>query len=359
MPDLYSDTEAPWDLLAKHLAGEASASEEQELHAWITATPKRLPLLTDATRAWERGGTMAEAFTEADVDPAWQRFRVAADLAPAPVLAPEKPAAEGGRVVPLWPTSVASRPWMQLAAAVLLLVGVWGVLRSVWPLSQRQETITVAASAERRQVTLPDGSRVWVNRHSTLSYAADFNSTARVVQLQGEAFFEVKKDHGRPFTVLANETRTQVLGTSFNVRAYGAEDSVEVAVVTGRVAFRPVRRLGTGSDSVLLTPGQRGVIHRVAPTAAVQKPISDPNFRAWQRGELVFDNQTLAQLAQTLARYYDTPVTLANPAIGNCRFTGTFAQANLPQVLRVVSLSANLTVRQSAAGYTLDGPGCP
>jgi ferric-dicitrate binding protein FerR (iron transport regulator) len=245
---------------------------------------------------------------------------------------------------------------MKMAAAVLLLVGVWGVLRSFWPLRKQLETVTVAASTERRQVALPDGSRVWVNRHSTLSYAPDFNRTARVVQLQGEAFFEVKKDHGRPFTVLANETRTQVLGTSFNVRAYGAEDSVEVAVVTGRVAFRPVRRLG--ADSVLLTPGQRGVIHRVAPTAAVQKPIVDPNFRAWQREELVFDDQPLAQLAQTLARYYDTPVTLANPAIGNCRFTGTFARASLPQVLRVVGLSANLTVRQSAAGYTLDGPGC-
>jgi ferric-dicitrate binding protein FerR (iron transport regulator) len=358
MPDLYSDAEAPWDLLAKHLAGEASASEEQVLHAWITATPERLPLLTTATRAWERGGTAAEAFLEADVEPAWQRFRVAAELAPVPVLTPTPapvPAVTKGRVLPLWP---APRQWFQMAAAVLLLVGVWGVLRTFWPLTQQLETITVAASSQRRQTTLPDGSRVWINRHSTLSYAADFNQTARAVQLQGEAFFEVKKDHGRPFTVFANETRTQVLGTSFNVRAYGAEDSVEVAVVTGRVAFRPVRRLPTGSDSVLLTPGQRGVIHRVAPTAAVQKLIVDPNFRAWQREELVFDNQPLAQLAQTLSRYYDTPVTLANPAIGSCRFTGTFVRASLPQVLRVVGLSTNLTVRQSATGYTLDGPGC-
>jgi ferric-dicitrate binding protein FerR (iron transport regulator) len=96
----------------------------------------------------------------------------------------------------------------------------------------------------------------------------------------------------------------------------------------------------------------------VAPTAAVQKPIVDPNFRAWQQQELIFDNQSLDQLAQTLSRYYDTPVTLANPALGSCRFTGTFARASLPQVLRVVSLSANLTVTQSATGYTLDGPGC-
>ncbi|GAB3244927.1 FecR family protein [Hymenobacter seoulensis] len=353
MPDLYSDTEAPWELLAKHLAGEASAPEEQALHAWIRAEPGRLPLLTDAIRAWERGGLVAEAFSAADVEPAWQRFRLAAELAPAPA----EPSPAGGRLLPLRPPTSA-RPWLRVAAAVLLLLGVWGLLRRFWPLSRNPQPVTVAARAERRQITLPDGSRAWVNRNSTLSYAADFARGARVVQLQGEAFFEVKPDHGRPFTVLANQTRTQVLGTSFNVRAYGAEDSVEVAVVTGRVAFRPVRGLGSVPDSVLLTPGQRGVIHRVLPSAAVQKPIVDPNFRAWQRQELVFDNQPLAELARTLARYYDTPVTLGNPAIGACRFTGTFARAELPQVLRVVSLSANLTVRRTATGYLLDGPGC-
>lgn len=356
MTNLYSDTEAPWDLLAKHLAGEATASEEQALHAWIMAEPGRLSLLTTATRAWERGGTLPEAFSEADVDRAWEQFRGAANLAPPAMhIAPPPGPTPQARVLALWP---APKAWMQLAAAVLLLLGVWGLLRTFLPLNQQMETIRVAAGAQRQQVTLPDGSKVWVNRHSTLSYAADFNQRARVVQLQGEAFFEVKKDRRRPFTVLANETRTQVLGTSFNVRAYGAEDSVEVSVVTGLVAFRPARQVANRPDSVLLTPGQRGVIHRVAPTAAVQKPIVDPNFRAWQRDELVFDNQTLAQLAQTLSRYYDTPVTLANPAIGSCRFTGTFARTDLPQVLQVVSLSANLTVRQSATGYTLDGTGC-
>jgi ferric-dicitrate binding protein FerR (iron transport regulator) len=352
MPELYSDPEqTPWELLAKHLAGEASASELQELYAWVAASPNRLALLTDATRAWERGGSTAETFTAADVLPAYQRFRVAAGLAPA---APATTRPEG-RVVPLWP---AARPWLRVAAAVFLLLGIWGLLRRFLPLAP-SSTVTVAAGAERRQTTLPDGSRVWVNRHSTLRYAADFNATARVVELQGEAFFDVQKNQGRPFTVLANQTRTRVLGTSFNVRAYGAEDSVEVAVVTGRVAFSPVRPLTAGTDSVLLTPGQRGVIHRVMPTAAVQKPIVDPNFRAWQRQELVFDNQSLAQLSQTLSRYYDTPVTLANPALGRCRFTGTFAHASLPEVLRVVGLSANLTVRPAGAGYTLDGPGCP
>ncbi|KAA9331591.1 DUF4974 domain-containing protein [Hymenobacter busanensis] len=353
MLDFYSDTDAPWELLAKHLAGEASASEQAELHRWLTAQPSRLRILTDATRAWERGGHVAEVFTEADVAPAWQRFRASAGLQPAADMAPA--AAPEARLIPMWRPA---QPWLRVAAAVLLLLGVWAIARTFLQSRLGAQPVTIAATGQRQLTTLPDGSRVWVNRNSTLTYAADFNQTDRVVQLKGEAFFEVQKDHGRPFTVLAGDTRTRVLGTSFNVRAYAAEDSVEVAVVTGRVAFSPDRRKLTVQDSVLLTPGLRGVIRRNDPAVAVQKPITDPNFRAWQRDELVFENQTLAQVAQTLSRTYGTPVVLSKPALQNCRFTGTFAHAELPQVLRVVSLSANLSVSQTTDGYTLDGPGC-
>jgi ferric-dicitrate binding protein FerR (iron transport regulator) len=356
MPHLSADPEAPWELLAKHLAGEASAREQAELHQWLTATPSRLRLLTDATRAWERGGHVAEVFTEADVEPAWQRFRVAAGLSAAPLaVTPPAPAETEGRVVPLWGQS---QTWLRVAAAVLLLVGFWAVARTFLA-PRRADTVTVAAGPQRQLTTLPDGSRVWVNRNSTLTYAADFNQETRLVKLQGEAFFEVTKNPNRPFTVLAGDTRTRVLGTSFNVRAYATEDSVEVAVVTGRVAFSPDRHKVSVQDSVLLTPGLRGVIRRNAPAVAEQRRITDPNFRAWQQDELVFDNQPLGQVAATLSRYYGTPVALSRPELANCRFTGTFHQAELPQVLRVVSLSANLSVTQSTDGYTLDGPGCP
>jgi transmembrane sensor len=358
MPHLFVDPEAPWELLAKHLAGEATADEQAELHHWLTAAPSRLRLLTDATRAWERGGHVAEVFTEANVEPAWQRFSAAAGLATMPVPAPvETPVAAepAGRVLPLWSPA---QPWMRVAAAVLLLVGFWALART-FLLPRTAATVTVAAGAQRQLTTLPDGSKVWVNRNSTLRYAADFGQGSRTVRLKWEAFFEVQKDPSRPFTVLAGDTRTRVLGTSFNVRAYATEDSVEVSVVTGRVAFSPDYHKVAVQDSVLLTPGLRGVIRRTAPALATQQRITDPNFRAWQQDELVFENQSLNQVARTLSRHYGTPVELSRPELANCRFTGTFHQAALPQVLRVVSLSANLSVTQSADGYTLDGPGCP
>ena len=295
MADFLSDSDVPWELLAKHLAGEASALEQKQLHHWLAAEPSRLQLLTDATRTWERGGNGAKVFTEADVEPAWQRFQANAGLAPAPQPVEASPA----RVVPMWSTPAGI---MRIAAALALLVGVWGVVRTWLPKKLGNQEITVAAGPKIQLTTLPDGSRVWVNRNSTLTYGADFNDAAREVRLQGEAFFEVKKDHGRPFTVLANDTRTRVLGTSFNVRAYPAEDSVEVAVVTGRVSFQPSSRANATPADSLLLPGRRGVIYKQAPLVAVQRAITDSNFRAWQRQELVFTNQPIREVAQDLSR---------------------------------------------------------
>ncbi|WP_324674429.1 FecR family protein [Hymenobacter sp. GOD-10R] len=350
MADFLPDSDVPWELLAKHLAGEASASEQQQLHHWLAVEPSRLQLLTDATRTWERGRNTMKAFTEADVEPAWQRFRTSAGLAPTP------PAeASPARVVPMWSTPIGI---MRIAAALALCIGVWGLMRAWLPKKLGTQEVTVAAGPKIQLTTLPDGSRVWVNRNSTLTYGANFNGATREVRLQGEAFFEVKKDHGRPFTVLAHDTRTRVLGTSFNVRAYPAEDSVEVAVVTGRVSFLPSSRVKPAAPDSLLLPGRRGVIYKETPLVVAQHSITDFNFRAWQRQELVFDNQPLREVAQDLARYYGTPVKLARPALGECRFTGSFRQVTLSQALHIVSLSAGLTVAQSAEGYVLDGAGC-
>ena len=354
MPDFYADSHTPWELLAKHLAGDASGAEQAELHDWLQENPARLRQLTDATRTWERGGKLPEVFTEADVSRAWARFSAAAELPQKATPAP----APTGRVVGLW----ARAPWLRAAAAVLLLVGFWALARTwltpVGSASQAAEMVAVTAGAIQQQATLPDGSKVWLNRNSTLRYAANFAGDKRQVELDGEAFFEVRKDPSRPFTVLARDTRTRVLGTSFNVRAYAAEDSVEVAVVTGRVSFAPNHQAAARQDSVVLMPGQRGVLQHAQPAVAVSQPIHDPNFRAWQQQELVFENETLADVTTMLSRYYNTPVALSRPELARCRFTGTFTRTNLPQVLRVVSVSAGLTISQNPDGYLLDGPGC-
>ncbi|MCB2378877.1 FecR domain-containing protein [Hymenobacter sp. BT635] len=368
---LHPESEAPWELLAKHLAGEATPDELEQLRTWVSADPKRLGLLTDATRAWERTGAAAVTglFSEADVDAAWQRFRpkmTGAKSVAEPPMQVSRPTAEPpetvgeptGRVVPMRPRAMPAV--LRVAAVILLLIGAVYAFRSFRRELLPQAPVVVAAGAQKRVIALPDGSRVWLNKNSRLQYAADFGG-AREVQLTGEAFFEVRKDPQHPFTVLSAASRTRVLGTSFNVRAYPGEDSVEVAVVTGKVAF--ASRTQPQQDSVLLLPGMRGVLQAapksVAPAPVRQSAAADANFRAWQTGELAFDNASLAHVIRTLRTTYGTPITVADKALLKCRFTGTFRQPNPAQVLQVVSVATNATLSGDAlTGYTLGGSGC-
>ncbi|TGE14851.1 FecR family protein [Hymenobacter elongatus] len=370
MSTLHSESEAPWELLAKHLAGEATPDELERLRAWVTADPKRLGLLTDATRAWERAGAapVAELFGAMEVEAAWQRFRPKM-MAPKPAAMPQlrvtrtepaavaEPATEH-TVIPLRPRALPAL--LRVAAAILLLVGAVYAFRAYRRELLPTPPVAVSAGAQKRLVALPDGSQVWLNKHSTLTYAAEFSSRAREVQLTGEAFFDVRKDPQRPFTVLSAATRTRVLGTSFNVRAYAAEDSVEVSVVTGKVAFASRRY---HQDSVLLTPGMRGVLavsaRGTVPAPVRQTATADANFRAWQTDELVFDNASLSHVVRTLRTTFGTTIRVSDNSLLNCRFTGTFHQPDPAQVLQVVSLATNATLTGNTVdGFLLDGKGC-
>ncbi|PJJ48781.1 FecR family protein [Hymenobacter chitinivorans] len=368
---LHSEPEAPWDLLAKHLAGEAAPDELEQLRTWVAADPKRLGLLTDATRAWERTGAVpvADLFSAADVEAAWQRFRPKM-TGPAPAAEPPlrvvraAPAVETGaapeaKVIPLRPNPLPSL--LRIAATILLLIGAVYAMQNYRRELLPTPPVAVSAGPQKRLVALPDGSKVWLNKHSTLEYAADFSGgSGREVTLTGEAFFEVQKDPENPFTVLSAASRTRVLGTSFNVRAYAAEDSVEVSVVTGKVAFAS---RSSHQDSVLLTPGMRGVLLTAGPTNTPvpvrQTASADANFRAWQTDELAFDNATLAHVIRTLRTTFGTTITVADKSLLKCRFTGTFRQPDPIQVLQVVSVATNATLSGDAAdGFILGGQGC-
>lgn len=379
MMQRYPDPlDAPWALLARHLAAETSAAERADLRAWVQADPSHLQILTTVTRAWERAGEAAAQpvlFSPADVEAAWQRFRPlmatplavsAPALSPAP--APEPTAASipapAPVVRPLWPVAkpIATR-WWQLAAALALLVGS-GYLLIDRQLLHKHDTVTTYASAARRQlVRLPDGSRVWLNAHSRLHYrglSAAASHGPRAVQLTGEAYFEVAHNPARPFLVSTATARVRVTGTAFNVRAYAAEDSVEVSVTHGRVWLL---RLAS-PDSVLLTADTRAALRAAdAPgrVAAILRrtPTADHNFRAWQTDTLRFRDTPVAQVAQTLRATFGTAVTLLSAGLGKCRFTGTFARPQPRQVLAVLAAAtASRLTPDGSGGYVLAGPGC-
>lgn len=373
MTQHYPDpVDAPWALLARHLAAEATAGERADLRAWVQADPTHLQILTTVTRAWERAAEAAPApvlFSPADVEAAWQRFRplLAVPAPPPPASQPNQPKAAPPAAPapqPLWPLQrrAAARRW-QAVAGLALLLGTGFVLAKTWQLKPRELVRTYASAAERRRVRLPDGSTVWLNARSRLRYVGAGPVPAhglRAVQLTGEAYFDVRHNPDRPFVVSTATARVRVTGTAFNVRAYAAEDSVEVSVTHGRVWLTHV----STADSVHLTAGTRAALHAAdAPGRTAirlqSRPAADPNFRAWQTDTLRFADVPVAQVARTLRATFGTMVQLSSPGLGQCRFTGTFPHPRPAQVLAVLAAAtASRLEADGHGGYQLQGTGC-
>ena len=373
MTQQYPDpVDAPWALLARHLAAEATASERADLRVWVQADPTHLQILTTVTRAWERAAEAAPApvlFSPADVEAAWQRFRplMAAPSPLTPALQPNlskaatlaAPAAQ-----PMWPLQrrVAARRW-QLVTGLALLLGAGFVLAKMGLFKPRELVLTYTTAAERRQVQLPDGSTIWLNAHSQVRYAGVGSVPAhglRAVQLIGEAYFEVQHNPDRPFVVSTATARVRVTGTAFNVRAYAAEDSVEVSVTHGRVWLTHA----SAADSVLLTAGTRAALRAAdAPGRVAARlhtsPAADPNFRAWQTDTLRFADVSVTQVARTLRATFGTAVQLSTPGLGQCRFTAIFLHPQPAQVLAVLAAATASRLKADGnGGYLLQGPGC-
>jgi ferric-dicitrate binding protein FerR (iron transport regulator) len=212
------------------------------------------------------------------------------------------------------------------------------------------EIKVITQTREKKTVTLPDGSRAYLNQQSTLTYTAGFTGNKRAVHLQGEAFFEVTGQSAKPFVVYASHTQTQVLGTSFDVKSYEASQ-VEVAVVSGKVAFS---NQNNQQQRLVLSGGNKGVLQ--AAQTLQQMPIEDPNFIAWKENRLSFQDTRISDVIHTLESYFDVHIVLADTDMARLRYNGTFDPEqleNIDAVLAVICPTMNLRWTKEQDRYIL------
>ncbi len=249
--------------------------------------------------------------------------------------------------------------WKRLAVAASLLFIVGLTALFIFSPSGKQVTQQMVLSEsvlQPRTVTLPDGTVVTLNRQSTLEYPAGFAGKTREVYLHGEAYFEVKNDHSRPFLVHSEGLTTRVLGTSFNVRAYGGDSGVVVTVSTGKVQVQK------GEDTVLglLSAGEQLVVGRKSIRAEISK-VDGEMVANWRLQELFFDNVTLEEAMAKISTHFNVQVQFEGNATGNCRFTARFAgkDAGLKQVMDVITTLTNTSWKaESDKSIKINGEGC-
>ncbi len=312
--------------------------------AWADADPANQNDFEEWSAVWAMTETAAYSPLEADVAGAWAK--VDAAISNGKTLEEMRPTA---KIVHLSKNT----KWWSVAAAVLLLVAAfaWWTKQTKLVVPQYVEIRTLPR--EKKQVTLPDSSHVWLNENSKLTYNSRFDK--RHVNLEGEAFFEVERIEERPFEISTGDATTTVLGTSFNVRAYPVEERIEVTVKTGKVAFAETKKKG---NPILLTPGETGVFDKKE--AKVEVAVHElENADAWKTQKLNFDDEKLAQVINTLERYFDVEIEAANPALLVCPYTSSFEQPDLESILTVIGTTIGFEFTKTKEGqYVLSGKGC-
>jgi ferric-dicitrate binding protein FerR (iron transport regulator) len=311
-------------LAARKLAGEATTEELQELDVMLREHPSLREHYNLLQQYFQVSAYHSSAETEQALQRTISRLNISATVTPVKKMSPWK-----------WIGAAA-------AAAVLIAAVALVVLRpekrpaEVAKLMERQN-----GKATRATIELADGSKIWLNADSKLSYPDVFDNNTRDVYLSGEAFFDIASNPGKPFIVHLSSGSVHVLGTSFNVRAYENE-AVQTSVKTGKVAFIPAPQEGQQPDTIYITPDEKVIYRKTVMNDnedIVKEATSAEDDKAWTEGRLVFRDRTLEDIAYELERTFGKKVSFSSDAPRYYRLTGAFQDNSLQDIMYYLARS--------------------
>jgi len=231
----------------------------------------------------------------------------------------------------------------RIAVAASLLIGFWGIGSMVWQNRQVErppQTITINTNAGMRsQLTLPDGTIVFLNAGSTLVYPSHFDKNQRHVQLAGEAYFKVMHNTRRPFTVstVDNNINVKVTGTEFNFQAYEKDSLAKVALIEGSVQVC----IQGQKIKAPLTPSNMATYDVKTGQVFINK-INAAQITAWMDGRLIFKDTPMPEVLRQLTHFYSVDSDVQDMEISGYSFTGTFENRPLFQILEYLKISSKI-----------------
>lgn len=193
---------------------------------------------------------------------------------------------------------------------------------------------------KQSDIILADGTRIWLNAGSQLSYPVSFTGNTREVYLAGEAFFDVISDPTKPFHVITGDMKIRVTGTKFNVTSYASDQTTQAVLVSGKINAAKNRRF---SHSMELDPGER-IVYKKQEDNMEKDRVDVELYASWVNGYLIFDNEPVENIFKKLERYYNKKI-LIEKHYGQSTFSGKLDLANdIEKVLENIAFSASFSV---------------
>ncbi len=330
-----------WQLIARELSGEASATDEEKLEKYFAGNKEYKAIYNQLKAQWKQkqhendGSDSQEVFRKF-----WMSEIIEKELNE---LIEEKE----NTIIPEQQQKKSAVLSYTKYAAVLLLfigftVGFWILeYKSNEKLDNQQYVAQWVTKynpkGQKSTITLPDRSVVKLNANSKLIYPAEFEPGKREVILEGEAFFKVEKDKNRPFTIKTGEVTTTVLGTSFNINAYSYNKKIKIAVVTGKVTVAN-KETEKQRDFVLESTEMLAYDSK---SKDFEKSIFDPNEElGWQDEILQFKDAGSQEIVEKLENWYGVKIHLTNGTAIPGGFTGSFKEQSLEHVLEIMGAAS-------------------
>lgn len=310
-----------WSLLAKDVSGELTASEHQLLQKELADNPD---IEKQVKKLWG-DAHYAQALKEIDTNKAWNNVK--------------------GQMHTSSKVSVFKR--FGAIAAVLAVILASAVFFTLF--TEKQNKV-ISTAETLQQVILPDGTTVDLNHGSTLIFPKKFRGKTRQVKLNGEGFFDVKRNENMPFIIETEQLNIRVLGTSFNVKAYQGDDHSEVIVATGKVSVN-ARYL---EDNIILEAGD-AVNYSAKANALETHKVYTGNYKAWKTKELEFNNTKLTEVIKIIEETYHISIHVDSNIVTEDKvLNATFSQYSLDHVLESVCTSFNLQYSKRDSVYLIE-----
>lgn len=231
------------------------------------------------------------------------------------------------------------KKWMRVAAMLFLpLLTAAGMYFYMYKAESSNARLVIAVErGQKANITLPDGSKVWLNSQSKLTYSPNFNINKRELELNGEAYFEVAHNPDKPFIVRSNDIAVEALGTAFGVKAYNEDNLISSILMRGKV------RVTTPDGESILMPNDRIMYDKTSHKKALSTVTNATDFTGWIHNELRFENESLGEIAKTLQRIYNVEIIYSSEKIRNQRYTGTLNNNSLESVLNIITLTSPIS----------------
>lgn len=325
-------------LTGKYLANEATKEEVALLEKWVLSGEENKKLFNRYRQAWILTQT-TKPVVDTDIDKEWHKLENI-------LFAGEEK--DTGKVRTL-PPEKSFTHILKIAAIVLIALTASFFL---YRIIAKPGVENVIAMESVKSATLPDGTIVALNKNSVITYPEKFGRKNRKVLLKGEAFFEVKRNEEKPFIIEAENTRIEVLGTSFNVDARPDKQFVEVIVNTGKVALKAE----TGKE-IILSKGERGVFSKMT-GELIKETNKSRNYLAWKTKKFIFEDDPLADVVRDISEAYDVSIELSGGALNDCRLTAVYDNLSLDAVLNILTETFDLSVVKKDNKILITGEGC-